>query len=175
MVIRATTDVDAAALTALVSSVARERIHLASTQGFTLEQTRDYLSALRASGGIALVGVEQDEVIGWVDIAPGPFEGLTHCGRLGMGLAMQARGQGHGRALLDRALEVSFERLERVELEVLAANDRAQRLYRRCGFVEEGRRRHARRTEHGYDDILIFGLLRNDYRRGAATGDLPRP
>lgn len=175
MVIRETTDADAAALSALVSSVARERIHLASAQGFSLEQTRAFLAALRASGGIALLGLDQEQVVGWVDIAPGPFEGLTHCGRLGMGLARHARGRGLGRALLERALEKAFDGLERVELEVLASNDRAQRLYRRCGFVEEGRRRHARRMQEGYDDILMFGLLRDAYRRGPVTGDLPRP
>ncbi len=174
MVIRTTTDADAAALHALVSSVARERVHLAATHGFTLAQTRDFLAALRASGGIALLGLEQEQVVGWVDIAPGPFEGLTHCARLGMGLAVQARGQGFGRALLDRALEEAFDRFERVELEVLGSNLPAQRLYRRCGFVEEGCRRRARRTEEGYDDILMFGLLRDAYRRGPTAGNLPR-
>ena len=54
--------------------------------------------------------------------------------------------------------------LERVELEVFASNARAVALYRRTGFVEEGRRRCARKLDGIYDDILLFGLLRHEWR-----------
>lgn len=175
MVIRPATDADVAALNALVSGVARERAYLGTTEGFTPEQTRSYLAALRASNGVALLALDQEHIVGWVNISPGPFEGLTHCGRLGMGVALEARGCGFGRTLLGRALEEAFDRLERVELEVFSSNVRAERLYRHCGFVEEGRRRRARRIDGVYDDILMFGLLRDEYRRGPVTGDLPRP
>ena len=164
--IRPATDEDAPAVNALVTAVSRERTFLLATEGFTLEQTREYLARLRDSGGVALVALQAANVVGWLDITPGPFEGLTHCGHLGMGLAPDARGQGIGRALLERALDDAFASLERVELEVFASNTRAERLYRRCGFVEEGRRRRARYIDGMHDDILLFGLLRHEWRSG---------
>ena len=167
MQIRPTTDADAEALHALVTAVARERAYLGSTEGFTLEQTQGYLAHLRQSNGIALVAIDSDRLVGWIDITRGAFEGLTHYGRLGMGLAPDSRGRGLGRLLLERAIEDGFGiGLERIELEVFASNVRAVQLYRRTGFVEEGRRRRARHIDGVYDDILLFGLLRHEWRGG---------
>ena len=162
--IRPATEADVPAMNALVTAVARERTFLLATEGFTLEQTRAYLAHLQATGGVSLVALHGARVVGWLDITPGPFEGLTHCGHVGMGLAPDARGQGIGRALLERGLEDAFKSFERVELEVFGSNTRAERLYRRCGFVEEGRRRRARHIDGAYDDIVLFGLLRDEWR-----------
>lgn len=162
MVIRPTTDEDVAALNALVTAVARERRYLGSTEGFTLDQTRAYLAHVRARG-LALGAVDGDRLVGWVDVLCGEFEGLTHCGRLGMGVAADARERGIGRALLTRALDDGFRSFERIELEVFASNTRAIALYRRLGMVEEGRRRCARKLDDSCDDILMFGLLREEW------------
>lgn len=162
-VIRATTADDAEALQALVGAVALERRYLGATQPFTLEQTRGYLAHVQASGGVALVADVDGRLVGWVDILPGPFEGLTHYGRLGMGVVADARGQGIGPALLMEALRQGFARFARIELEVFASNTRAHALYRRTGFVEEGRRRAARILDGVTDDILMLGLLREEW------------
>ena len=84
-----------------------------------------------------------------------------------MGLAPDSRGQGLGRLLLERALDEGFGMgLDRIELEVFASNVRAVELYRRTGFVEEGRGGCARHIDGAYDDILMFGLLREEWPGG---------
>lgn len=166
MQIRATTEDDVEGLSALVTAVARERTFLGTTEGFPVEQTRGYLAHVRQSDGVALVAVDGGRVVGWLDIARGPFEGLTHYGRLGMGLAPDWRGRGLGRRLLTQALDAAFAKgFERIELEVFASNTQAVGLYRSVGFIEEGRRRCARKLDGSCDDILMFGLLR-DERQG---------
>ena len=163
-IIRTTTEDDVPALSALVTAVARERAFLGSTDGFPAEQTRGYLAHLQQSNGVALVAVDGERLVGWLDIAPGPFEGLTHYGRLGMGLSPDARGRGLGQRLLEHALDEAFGKgFERIELEVFASNERASALYRRVGFVEEGRRRCARKLDGVCDDILMYGLLRHEW------------
>lgn len=175
IVIRATTDMDADALQAVVGEVALERRYLGATEPFTVDQTRHYLAHVRAGGGIALVAVEGARLVGWVDIVPGPYEGLTHYGRLGMGVAPGARGRGIGPALLAEALRLGLARFERIELEVFASNTRARALYRRMGFVEEGRRRRARIIDGATDDILMLGLLREEWLAGPhPSGQAPR-
>ena len=55
--------------------------------------------------------------------------------------------------------------LRRLQLEVLEYNHVAQRLYKKVGFVEEGRKRKAVYKDGQYVDYMIMGLLRNEYTR----------
>jgi RimJ/RimL family protein N-acetyltransferase len=52
----------------------------------------------------------------------------------------------------------------RVELEVLAFNLRAIQCYKRCGFVEEGRKRKACFSDGEYRDVVIMAILKEDFR-----------
>lgn len=58
--------------------------------------------------------------------------------------------------------------LHRVELEVLAFNERAMNSYRKAGFKEEGRLRQ-RFYRHGqYWDVVMMGILREEFANGSA-------
>ncbi len=116
-----------------------------------------------------LSGVET-EVVGWCDISPNSREGFRHVGELGMGVRADFRGQGFGRLLLGKTLEQAREiGLERIELEVYATNTAALSLYRKAGFEQEGIRRRARKTELGYDDVILMGLLFAETESGTQT------
>ena len=92
--------------------------------------------------------------------------GLTHAGRLGMGLLPKYRGQGWGAKLVTKALSIAFKTgLERIELEVFASNVVAIKLYKHFGFREEGRKRMARKLDGVYDDVILFGLLREEWQQ----------
>lgn len=75
----------------------------------------------------------------------------AHVGTVGMMLEPAWRGRGLGRVLLEALLAWAREHpaLCRVELEVLATNEPGLRLYRGCGFEEEGRKRGAFRRADG--------------------------
>jgi ribosomal protein S18 acetylase RimI-like enzyme len=140
-----------------VDAVARERKYLAATSGFTLDQTEQFLTDLLAHDDVQLVALEGERVFGWCDIRRGRHEGFEHVGTLGMGLLAECRGQGLGKRLLEAALAEARSRgLERVQLEVFASNAGAIALYRKAGFVEEGRRVHARKLDGVYDDVLLM-------------------
>lgn len=69
------------------------------------------------------------------------------------------RGRGIGAELLKEAVAWA-ERVgvRRVELTVYPHNDRARALYRKFGFVEEGRlARHAKKS-YGYEDEILMAL-----------------
>ncbi len=164
--IRPTETDDASQVAACIDSVARERLFLGNTKGFSPEQTREFIQFVRNAGGVHLVALDAAAVVGWCDIAPQIYEGLTHAGRLGMGLLPKYRGQGWGTKLVAEALSIAFKTdLERIELEVFASNVGAIKLYRNFGFCEEGRKRRARKLDGMYDDILLFGLLREEWER----------
>ena len=50
--------------------------------------------------------------------------------------------------------------LRRVELEVIAGNDRAIRCYLACGLRQEGVPREAELYPEGRRDLILMGLLR---------------
>jgi RimJ/RimL family protein N-acetyltransferase len=74
------------------------------------------------------------------------------------------RGQGLGREITRLVLAWGFGELglHRIELEVLAFNTRAIRCYLACGFRSEGVRREAELYPHGWQDLVVMGLLRSE-------------
>jgi RimJ/RimL family protein N-acetyltransferase len=167
MLIRPTEIADAFCVSACITKVACERQFLATTAGFNPVQTGEYLELIWKKGGVHLVVLEGNEIVGWCDVAPAMFEGLSHVGRLGMGLLPEYRGQGWGKKLLAQALEAAFlKNIERIELEVFSSNQGAVEMYRSAGFREEGKKRNGRKIDGRFDDILLFGLLREEWRPG---------
>ncbi len=85
--------------------------------------------------------------------------------KLGIWIGEEAyRSRGYGTDATRALVRFAFEEmnLNRVELDVFAYNERAIACYRRCGFVEEGRRRQARYARGGYHDTVIMGVLRGE-------------
>jgi len=150
MLIRDTLPEDAKVVSVLIDTVARERRHLAATTGFSEESTESFIRFVKASNGVHLVGLVEDAIVGWCDITPASYEGMTHVG------------QGIGKALLESALTRAFRQgLERVELEVFRSNDSAVRLYEAHGFIREGVKVGARKLDGVADDILLFAKCKN--------------
>jgi ribosomal protein S18 acetylase RimI-like enzyme len=80
---------------------------------------------------------------------------------LGMAVARDWRGRGVGSALLAAAVEWARDRgLHKLSLSVFPHNDAAIALYRKHGFVEEGRRvKQFRRSSGELWDVVDMGLL----------------
>ena len=78
-------------------------------------------------------------------------------------------GKGVGKACTAFAVDYAFTQLNlrRVYLEVLATNERAASLYRKLGFKEEGRLRQHQFKNGAHVDVLVMGVLRDEWRRGA--------
>ena len=163
--LRQSTPEDARELAACVDSVARERRWLGNVFGFKIDETRRFIQSLIDGGGIQLLALADESNVGWCDVTRQPFEGVRHVGRLGMGLLPKYRRQGMGKRLLQNVLKLSFEDgVLRVELEVFASNQAAIGLYEASGFVHEGRKRRTRILDGTEDDIIVMGLLRDEWR-----------
>jgi RimJ/RimL family protein N-acetyltransferase len=75
-------------------------------------------------------------------------------------------GGGYGTDTMRTVCRFGFEmmNLHRIELEVYAANVRAQHVYEKVGFVVEGRRRAASFKFGTYRDVILMGLLEGELR-----------
>lgn len=74
-------------------------------------------------------------------------------------------GRGYGTEALRLILREAFGRmnLQRVELHVFDFNQRAIRSYQKVGFVQEGIRRHALLRGRTYFDVIVMGILRDEF------------
>lgn len=81
-------------------------------------------------------------------------------------------GRGYGREAVGLLLDYAFRlrNFRRVWLEVHGANERAIRAYRACGFVEEGRMREHVWLAGRYVDLIIMGVLREEWSEGGTGG-----
>lgn len=96
--------------------------------------------------------------------------------RLAIGLFAEAfLGHGIGRIAIMKTLDEGFGPLglHRIDLRVLAYNQRAIRCYLACGFVHEGTERQAALIDGAWHDEWIMGCLRPDHvaRRAAEADD----
>jgi RimJ/RimL family protein N-acetyltransferase len=93
-----------------------------------------------------------------------------HRATYSVGLFVAAlRGRGLGREITRLVLDWAFGPLgaHRVQLEVLAGNDRAIRCYAACGFRHEGVRRDAELYPDGWKDFILMGILQAEHAKPA--------
>jgi L-phenylalanine/L-methionine N-acetyltransferase len=104
-----------------------------------------------------------------VAVTDGQLIGMLHIevsrhgfGELGMLADCGWRGRGVGSALVAAAIDWAHNHgLHKLCLEVFAHNAAAVALYRKCGFVEEGRhtRQHRRASSELWDSIVMGRAL----------------
>ena len=84
-------------------------------------------------------------------------------------------GQGYGRDAIRVLVAYGFRmlNLHRIWLDVQGRNARAQRAYRACGFVEEGRLRSHVWNNGQHDDLIYLGLLRTDWEAAQRDDTTP--
>ncbi|HJZ46090.1 MAG TPA: GNAT family protein [Roseiflexaceae bacterium] len=81
-------------------------------------------------------------------------------------------GQGYGREAIGLLLDWAFriQNYERIWLDTWANNQRALRCYKSLGFVEEGRQRRHLFVNGEYIDVVLMGLLRDEWEAGRSQG-----
>lgn len=107
-----------------------------------------------------------DQTIGLVTLADlDPFSGNAE---LGIMLASASfRKKGYAREAIGLILNYAFGelRLHRIFVRVAPENHASIRLFESFGFQKEGQIRDAMRRGDGYVDLLLYGLLEDEYRQ----------
>ncbi|MEX2204249.1 MAG: GNAT family N-acetyltransferase [Actinomycetota bacterium] len=106
-----------------------------------------------------LLALDDDRVVGSISIRRDDHPVTHHVATLDMLVVSTHRRRGVGSALLEEALRwARTYGVERIELSVYPSNDGAIALYRRFGFVQEGRLvRHSKKS-YGYEDEILMAF-----------------
>lgn len=75
-------------------------------------------------------------------------------------------GKGYGSEAARLLINYGFEQLNlhRIDTEVFASNERSLRMCRSIGFKEEGRKREAIFKNGEFGDVVVFGILREEWK-----------
>jgi len=114
---------------------------------------------------ILILAESKGIIVGNIDFHIGDRMRISHTGEFGMGILPVWRSKGIGSLLLSSLLSWAQNQseIEKINLRVLANNQRAIGLYKKFGFTEEGRSHKAFKfSESEYvDDIRLAKFLRS--------------
>jgi RimJ/RimL family protein N-acetyltransferase len=126
----------------------------------------------KADNSIILLAVVTDSEKEKWDLADGEMVGLMNCWggtrramkhetTLGITVKAGRRGQGIGTKMMLQAIEWARGSgvVKRVQLEVIAENVEAMKLYERLGFVAEGVRKRAFWKQGRWMDSVVMGMV----------------
>lgn len=150
--VRPAEDSDRRPLALLFAAVAEERDGIAAEPPIDVERRAAHWQL-----DSTMVAVAAGELVGELHVEQTPFG----YGEIGMMVAAGWRGRGVGTALVAAAIDLARTRgLHKLTLSVFPHNDAAIALYRKFGFVEEGRRsKQIRRNNGDLWDLVEMGLL----------------
>jgi len=128
-----------------------------------LTEIGDYFTA-RTLYQWGVARIEDDEVIGTCTLASLSVEHRR--AELGCALARDSWRQGIMTEVMPLLFDFAFERLQlhRLEAEADPRNDASLALLERLGFSREGFQRQRYRMYGEWQDSLLFGLLREEWR-----------
>ena len=127
-----------------------------------LQQGREFIkNLLESENSLLLVALEDEKIIGNIDITGGKRKRLRHTGLIGMGMLKDYRSKGLGTLLLQTAVKWSRKNpiVEKLWLQIIADNAPAIELYKKMGFVEEGRQKNfIKVSNEKYSDNIVMAL-----------------
>lgn len=145
-------------LVALFKSVAEERRFILTEPPIDYERRKQqFLETLQSEDACVFLAEADEDVVGELTVfrryASSPAT-------IGMAVLAPWRGRGVGTALMQACVDWAREAgVHKLGLEVFPWNEAAIALYRKFGFVEEGRlRKHYRRQNGELWDVLVMGL-----------------
>ena len=131
---------------------------------YTLESEKEILSGiLEDPYSVMMVAMVDGKVAGNCAVnGIGRKRKIAHRCSMAIALYRAYWHLGIGTAMIGYLTELAKQMgYEQMDLEVIAGNDQAQALYRKCGFIESGKRHNALKFDDGtyHDEILMYKEL----------------
>lgn len=116
------------------------------------------LAHLEKKNSIFLVAELDGKIVGSLNFIGGGRKRTRHKGEFGMSVLKDFWGLGIGSSLLQSLLDwAKISGIKKIQLEVMADNERAIKLYEKFNFKIEGRKKNAVFKNLNYVDLLIMG------------------
>lgn len=167
ILIRSTKTEDAHEIVDIINEVHKEEIYTIGEPGeeyFTEGKMKEYIRDLSENhGSLFIVAETGNQIVGYLDFENGRVRKTKHAGRFAVYLRKQNRGNGIGKLLIDNLVEWAAKNpmIEKITLSVFSSNVNAISLYRKSGFLEEGRCPKDMKLKDGtyIDSVLMYKFV----------------
>ena len=121
-----------------------------------------------ASVGFSVVERTEGQLVGHVTLHGASVR--NRCATLAVMIGAEHLGRGHGSDAVAVLVRYGFAELglHRIELATMAFNTRGLSVYRRAGFVEEGRRREVAFHDGRFHDEILMSVLDHEWAARSA-------
>ena len=156
--VRAARPGDAKAFLSFWSDIVAEGVYVRSEEvRHSLPEYRRRFRSSRTRWELHAVAFRGPELAGYVGVVRERHPVTSHVASLGIAVAPPIERRGVGSMLLEEAFAWGREvGVEKLVLSVYPHNDAAIALYRRFGFVQEGRLARHSRKSYGYEDEILM-------------------
>jgi RimJ/RimL family protein N-acetyltransferase len=92
---------------------------------------------------------------------------MNRFGHLGLTVAPEQRGQGYATEIVEMMCHYAFgvRGMRRLELETFSGNAGMRAVATRCGFAQEGIQRGREYDGKDFEDVVLYGLLKDEWER----------
>lgn len=167
--VRVAVEEDAATMLEIQKEVLAEEDFLITTvEEFqqTIDGQKEWIQAKLANERETIfIAQYEEKMVGWLMFQSPHRKRLAHTGTFGMMVLKEYRGLGIGKLLLEKIITWAEHNpyIEKISLGVFSTNERAIALYKKMGFVEEGRKiNEIKLHDNEYiDDVLMYKMVHN--------------
>jgi RimJ/RimL family protein N-acetyltransferase len=129
----------------------------------SLEQQKGWIKTYSDNPTSTILLAELDgQIVGLLDFTTKKRKKISHTGEFGMSVHPDFQGKGIGNKLIETFLNWATEKsgIEKIILSVFASNEKAINLYKKFGFIEEGRHIKAiKQNDIEYIDLITMYKL----------------
>jgi ribosomal protein S18 acetylase RimI-like enzyme len=155
---------DAKAFLSFWTDIVAEGVYVRSEEvRHSLSEYRRRFRSSRTRWELHAVASSGPELAGYLGVVRERHPVTSHVASLGIAVAAQHRSRGVGSMLLEEAFRWAREvGVEKLVLSVYPHNDAAIALYRKFGFLQEGRLARHSRKSYGYEDEILMAAWTSD-------------
>ncbi|WP_374966285.1 GNAT family N-acetyltransferase [Lysinibacillus sp. RS5] len=165
--VRVAVEEDAATMLEIQKEVLAEEDFLITTvEEFqqTIDGQKEWIQAKLANERETIfIAQYEEKMVGWLMFQSPHRKRLAHTGTFGMMVLKEYRGLGIGKLLLEKIITWAEHNpyIQKISLGVFSTNERAIALYKKMGFVEEGRKiNEIKLHDNEYiDDVLMYKMV----------------
>ena len=118
------------------------------------------LSKIDETNSVLFGAFDDGNLVGYVNVLRGDANRIRHSAYIAMGILLSYTGQGIGKLLLNKVDEWARKYgVTRLELTVMAHNEKAIKLYEKMGFNKEGIKKNSILIDGNYIDEYYMGKI----------------